>query len=304
MSNSLEHILAEVYNSAGTSDKNTLETQLERLLETRGQWISPSTTSASHGTAIKYAANLYFRLSKWREGLNFLDVEYPRYVSMRNGDYGNKYKINEIWACLFQDSGDLEKAKLKLRDALFYALYNNVTYEGFEFFSFRRFTNFALEDIRNNTLSFSSPSLFNDPLDAPILQWNRCLMEHAEEDDERQIRQLYGEVLKAIKVRSFVRVGQLAPSQDGQDGLFPIQEIEKISPLMWSHYANNHRGFCVKYKFPGDFVLNLNEKAKRFMQIGAVEYRNKWDLMHREGLPFRDSLFVKAMDWCYENEVR
>lgn len=304
MSDSLKNILVEVYYQAGTDDKHTLEFVLEMLLDSRNQWYLPSTNAFSHGTAIKYAANLYSRLSRWKEGLVFLEVEYPRYFAMRDGDYGNKYKINEIWACLFQDAGDLRKAKMKLQDALFYALHSNVTYNDFEYFSFRGFNKFSLEDIKNNTLSFSSPSMFNDPLDTPVLQWNQWLMMHAGDDDERQIRQLYGEVLEAIKVRCLVRVGQFNPSQDAKDEIFPAQEIENISPLMWAHYASNHKGFCVKYKFPGNFVLNFDENTKRFMQIGAVTYRNKWDLMHSDGISFKDSVFVKAKDWCYENEVR
>ena len=80
------------------------------------------------------------------------------------------------------------------------------------------------------------------------------------------------------------------------------QRIEDVNALMWAHYADYHKGFCVKYCFDKDFILNNDETTKSFSRIGNVNYQS--DMKIESGLRIRDALFMKHNVWKYENEVR
>lgn len=87
------------------------------------------------------------------------------------------------------------------------------------------------------------------------------------------------------------------------------------STLMWSHYADSHRGVCIEYDFPAKDnykkikYTNKRPQMKLFNFISAFlgheiigkelradEYRYTNELLK----PF----FIKSIDWNYENEVR
>lgn len=87
------------------------------------------------------------------------------------------------------------------------------------------------------------------------------------------------------------------------------------STLMWSHYADAHRGVCIEYDFPSKDnykeveYTNKRPQMKLFNFISAFlghkivgkelkadEYRYTNELLK----PF----FVKSIDWKYEDEVR
>jgi hypothetical protein len=62
--------------------------------------------------------------------------------------------------------------------------------------------------------------------------------------------------------------------------------------LMWSHYADKHKGICVEY----EYVLN---HENTIASLHEVKYQP--DMKVRESW---DAFIIKAKDWEYENEVR
>lgn len=78
------------------------------------------------------------------------------------------------------------------------------------------------------------------------------------------------------------------------------------SILMWSHYADNHRGLCVEYDFKGSEYRN---PLKQFLY--PVIYETKVFDATKSFLPcsrctdlFRHAAITKYQDWSYENEWR
>ena len=87
------------------------------------------------------------------------------------------------------------------------------------------------------------------------------------------------------------------------------------SMLMWSHYANNHKGFCIEYEIPPYSV----EKESLFCNLFPVIYTDQridlskfhlnWD---RTGRPstedlndyYKYGLLCKSLDWRYQQEWR
>jgi Protein of unknown function (DUF2971) len=72
------------------------------------------------------------------------------------------------------------------------------------------------------------------------------------------------------------------------------------SALMWSHYADRHRGICLGFDLPGDDLIRVDYKAKRMI--------NSEDELVLRGPISRETiekcLSIKYKSWHYEKEIR
>lgn len=66
--------------------------------------------------------------------------------------------------------------------------------------------------------------------------------------------------------------------------------------LMWSHYADYHKGICLRFKAKGSFG-----EAHR---VRYVPERRPIDLLHRDREALVDAVLTKAEFWRYEQEWR
>ncbi len=90
----------------------------------------------------------------------------------------------------------------------------------------------------------------------------------------------------------------------------------KNSMLMWSHYANSHKGVCIEYERPEskDFRDVIYQNKRPFIKMyKAVSHAIALDILQKnesESEIFSylkdtlDPFFIKATDWKYEDEVR
>ena len=81
-------------------------------------------------------------------------------------------------------------------------------------------------------------------------------------------------------------------------GIFSLSAI-KDNLLMWSHYADSHRGFCIG--------LDSEILYKLTGSIGPVIYNNEFPerrLNDDENNDFLKLFITKSPDWAYENEYR
>ena len=87
------------------------------------------------------------------------------------------------------------------------------------------------------------------------------------------------------------------------------------SILMWSHYANNHKGFCIEYEVPtytepyvhlyhnlmpviyGNQRVPILEQCTRVLQSPRVTPDILWDI-------YKYGLLMKSDEWRYQNEWR
>ncbi|MFA6740551.1 MAG: DUF2971 domain-containing protein [Arcobacteraceae bacterium] len=77
----------------------------------------------------------------------------------------------------------------------------------------------------------------------------------------------------------------------------PDKKDPRTNILMWSHYANYHRGFVIEFK--QDFIKNLD--------IQKVKYSSKRNILTYEDIKennFNHILFEKSVEWAYEQEYR
>ncbi|PWJ10450.1 DUF2971 domain-containing protein [Ruminococcus flavefaciens] len=87
------------------------------------------------------------------------------------------------------------------------------------------------------------------------------------------------------------------------------------SMLMWSHYANNHQGFCIEYETPDyskeneniyfnlfpviytDTRTSLTKLSLNWNATGSLSHSDIWDF-------YKYCLLSKSLDWKYQQEWR
>ncbi len=152
-------------------------------------------------------------------------------------------------------------------------------------YSFRPYNEYSLSDLINREITLVHPSSFNDPFDTLVMHWKEQLEHRCAEKTHVAP---YKKSFDYYRIRSF--------SEDkGRNKAYK-------NILMWSHYADNHRGFCVKYSFAESFVNN--EDMALFFR--PVIYKNSSEKVNVDIDSIDSDLAycTKNHSWKYENEIR
>lgn len=83
-----------------------------------------------------------------------------------------------------------------------------------------------------------------------------------------------------------------------------VADHSKLSynePLMWSHYANSHKGIAIKYKISED-VLNKYNDENQLLKLCPIAYRDSKPLT--DSITLDNAFFAKGQCWKYEAEHR
>ncbi|HVO75515.1 MAG TPA: DUF2971 domain-containing protein [Ignavibacteriaceae bacterium] len=79
-----------------------------------------------------------------------------------------------------------------------------------------------------------------------------------------------------------------------------------LSILMWSHYADNHKGVCIEFEFPENspekFDLSKVNYCNEFPKFTIEDYRHL--LKEKIQNQIKQLITVKAKEWEYEKEWR
>lgn len=168
---------------------------------------------------------------------------------------------------------------------------------------------YALEGLRNGKLWASQPNSFNDPFDcntdnydpetiAPrtIEIFSQSGLDNIDFNDPSNIRKVK-KLLHAQFVAMAKKYGVLCLTENCE------------SILMWSHYADGHRGFCMEFERTGDGALVDFEILRPVSYTRDCPNIDLDKLMDESNVPafIRElSTFVlaKAEGWGYENEWR
>jgi hypothetical protein len=214
-------------------------------------------------------------------------------------------------------------------------------------YKYRSTSKYSLEGLINNELFFSSYEDFNDPFEfenpAPDLT-------QAYKNARKKYRELFDN--KEITRKVFLQLVDLAkrPSEEVLQerkqtldnikknilniGILCLSEIDN-NILMWSHYAEEHRGFCIEFdqldanisvvsdtikvQYLEEFEdLNNPDLMVDFFMIMFWDYRDwprpKWEkkyielsealVKHEESQSAVAIMGNKYIDWSYEKEVR
>lgn len=129
-------------------------------------------------------------------------------------------------------------------------------------------------NLNNNQLPICSIKAFNDPFEFLYLpNINKELFEKYDKDSLMNIYEAIDTLNDEFKVCSF------------------SQYKENI--LMWSHYANYHKGFCIEYEI--EEILRKNPNLFPVMYSNEIIDKKENDMRY---------MLRKSLDWQYECEWR
>lgn len=161
-------------------------------------------------------------------------------------------------------------------------------------YSFRSVSKYSLSDLIANAITVARPSKMNDPFDSLFMLW--ASKENLEKvcNEKKHILML-AESFKYYRIRSFV----------GNNNLIKDDMLVN-NVIMWSHYADDHQGYCIRYKLSRNFVVKQPDGTFTHHYLRKVEYID-------EGKPVSvvssktntTELFTtKSEKWSGESEIR
>lgn len=198
-----------------------------------------------------------------------------------------------------------EEAIQAFRKALFYLLDDwNHTFHSLTYYSFRPCKDYVIEALQNEEIAVTSPRMFNDTFDCPII----ALLD----PNDRMSALMKEACLQSIHIGCFVSYASLP--EDGEND--PNDALNWKAPslqpgteytheLMWAHYTDSHRGICIRYRFPRTLNaghIPANQPIRFFRDIEYVDHLQSLNLLQE--LSLKDAFFQKSCLWAYEHEVR
>ena len=234
--------------------------------------------------------------------ISMIDDSYDNVLSLE--EYPHKYDVPK--SRVYELAGELYAIKGDEKNSLYY--YQKYQYhlnqkrvekekekypqDKFILYSFRRYNEYSLSDLINNEISFGSPSVMNDPFDTIVINWSR--KENLNEIcKEKTHIPPFSKSFDYYRIRSFV----------GNSKFTNYDRVYK-NILMWSHYADSHKGFCIKYELSKDFVFHQDNEKHSMKILLQIEYPKKKQLLSKKSIDYIDAFKTKAKVWEYENEKR
>ncbi len=165
-------------------------------------------------------------------------------------------------------------------------------------YKYRKIEKNLIESLVNPSLYFAKRDELNDPFDCQI-------------DIEKVINNpesyLSNHWLTLRDNQDFFNVFD---SNFDSVGVFSTT-LDKDNPLLWSHYADGHKGVCLKYEFPYSFMSQF-ESTEAYEVKYLKPNESISDLLNQlpeEGFALSHLLVklyltTKSHHWHYENEKR
>lgn len=115
-----------------------------------------------------------------------------------------------------------------------------------------------VKDILNDSLTFSNPSKFNDPMDPIVREWINVQKASLNEKEEKSIFRMMSKVLT-----SNMRMACLStPIIDRMEYRCAEPKVTDCSLLMWAHYAKMHKGICIEYCINEEVLCRYNNESQ------------------------------------------
>lgn len=171
--------------------------------------------------------------------------------------------------------------------------FNNIENGGIVY-SFRRVSVYALSDLIANSITVTHPSQMNDPFDSLFTLWaseenlkNTC-------KGESHIP-TFSESFNFYRIRSFVGNNTLT----SDDRL--VRNI-----IMWSHYADDHKGYCIKYRLSKHFIKKSDDGTFKHHYLRRICYVPQKEIVsvNRSNMTTNELFTTKSNQWSREHEVR
>ncbi len=175
----------------------------------------------------------------------------------------------------------------------------------------------TLDNLKDRRIWFSKPASFNDPFDGQMgynieqvtdEEW-KDLTEvfrrkwpkgSADFDRNHLINGKPNDVLKAKVLDGYKLARHIKIDEVKEHGVACFSEqVDNI--LMWAHYAEGHRGFCLEFDttFPPFVMAQHVSYSKSYPEINIADV-----ILNRKKFGELPLLTTKSKHWCYEKEWR
>lgn len=189
-------------------------------------------------------------------------------------------------------------------------------------YKYRPFNKNTLKLILEGELFFSKPKDFNDPFDSYIDE----IIEGTDDDFNQYLKRIMkndqniNDIMKRIKNKeiNFINFLEKNKSQNYFNIFCFSRNYNNI--LMWSHYADEHKGICIGFNISHVDENSLTLKCKEnYIDINKTKGFNNLPVFHvvyskERPVPYniikskhqelRDFIYSKSIDWKYEEEYR
>ncbi len=164
------------------------------------------------------------------------------------------------------------------------------------------------ETFENSTVYFPSPSQFNDPFDCKIAlslhgtqeEWKKFFLKKFKiykpnlSPSDRLI-----EANRLARRGSYKNLDPMISTRAAKSaGVFCLSAVND-DILMWSHYANAHRGICIGFRAgPYDGFFHRSQQVKYLLTYPSTR------IFDSEEQRIETALLAKSEHWGYEKEYR
>lgn len=209
----------------------------------------------------------------------------------------------------------IDYSKIDIEQALTLK-YKNIPTSLFKYKSFDG-NGYSIDILQKDEIHLSTPDKFNDPFDCSII-FTKTLVNFYEflddfikpefgESKTEEIENIFSEIFKSENNEML----SMFNSGLKNDMYITCFSEYKDSILMWSHYADNHRGFCIEYDFSS---FDYSDYRTRLLYpviytdsiFDATEY---FQSGFEEGNTYNNFMITyaaitKSTVWDYEKEWR
>jgi hypothetical protein len=203
--------------------------------------------------------------------------------------------------------------------------------EGRLLYKYRKFDARTLQMLCEHGLHYSNPAKFNDPLDCNlaiypdlsayelIKLYEKLLGPGQAEEfnvaiyNARKEAAPYGQNIHLpsdVKDRFKQKIADLIATviqeELNQRGVLSLSGTWE-SVLMWSHYADEHRGICIEYdttEMPHEYLARVNDDGSRAVSASDIMKWKEYGDKEAEQRVFQTHFYSKAPEWRYEQEWR
>lgn len=192
-----------------------------------------------------------------------------------------------------------------------------------------------IDVLKNRSIRFSPPIAFNDPFEfKPVISSvasDNYIRQYMEENIDSMVELLKSEL--PVNIRDFFPQSKLREmlllyinSNIGVADQLMGPVINKLSTLlfeksnenigvlslteksdnllMWSHYADSHRGYCIGFNSNHEFFNRKRSKNDEFSHLRKVEYLERRPSKSIVEMNGTDIFLLKSDVWKYEQEWR
>lgn len=249
--------------------------------------------------------------------------------------------MSQVWIKEFREKlieAELSEDQCNIQKCIEYKIRNLPNF----IYKYRSFSSeFAFEDLRNNSVHLSFAHEFNDPFDCvSILSYEQFILIALIENDKELFFNQYSDVVRNEMIQRIKSGEKLLNIIDDMFLPYPSdrkyhskllnkakKELDDIvtsigedfktkfllccfsatlnNNLMWSHYSKSHTGFCIEYD-----ISKLPEDSPFKHSLYPIIYTKNPILAKLQRQNYTDctkdmfTLLNKSLDWRYENEFR